>query len=122
MLFNCDLTIVYAKGEIEIRQANMNLNEGSKNKYKQRQFINAKIDKERYEIFVADIEHTKQELLENIDMILDKYQPRYKHVFIAYFLQDKTYSEIAEETNYSLDTINKVIRKLKDDLITFYIP
>ena len=122
LLFNCDLTVIYANGEIALREATMRLNEGSRAKAKQQKFINAKIDKERYEVFIADIENTKNEIMDNLNLILDKYQPRYKEVFVAYFLQDKTYQEIATQTNYSKEAIKVIVRRLKNDLLTFYIP
>jgi RNA polymerase sigma factor (sigma-70 family) len=122
LLFNCDLTVVYANGEIVLREVTMRLNEGSRAKAKQRKFINAKIDKERYEVFIADIENTKNEIMDNLNLLLDKYQPRYKEVFVAYFLQDKTYQEIATQTNYSKEAIKVIVRRLKTDLLTFYIP
>ena len=122
MLMNLELTILYADSEIKIRQATMKLYEGDTNRWKQRKFIEAKIDKERFEVYKEDIEHLHVEIMENIDILLSKHTPRYKQIFIMYFFQDKTYKEIAEETNYSLVAINKIISKLKNDLLTFYMP
>lgn len=122
LLLNYDLTIAYANGEIAIRKATMELYKGSKNKYQQKKFIEAKVDKERFEIFIEDVNHAKQEISENVSLILDKYQPRYKQIFIAYFLEGKNYDDICELTHYSKDAINKIIHKLKQDLLTFYMP
>lgn len=122
LLFNCDMTIAYAKAEIQLRESTMRLNANSSAKAKRKKFLDAKIEKEKYEIFVADIENTKNEIVDNLSLILDKYQPRYKQVFISYFLEDKTYQEIAKMTNYSNDAIKIIIRRLKNDLLTFYMP
>jgi len=122
LLFNLDLTVVYAQGEIKLRHSTMKLYEGATSKWKQRKYVEAKVDAERLAIYQEDVERDKKEILEGIENILAKYQPRYKRVFIMYFLQDKTYQEIADETNYSLVAINKIIAKLKSDLLTFYLP
>lgn len=122
LLYNCDLTLAYARGEIQIREAQLSLYEGDMRKSSQRKFVQAKVEKERYEIFVADIEHTKDEITENLSLILDKYQPKYKQIFMLFFLEGKSYQEIAEATNYSFEAIKVIIRRLKNDLITLYLP
>lgn len=122
ILFNCDLTIAYAKGEINLRNSIMSLYEGDMRKKSQQKFIRAKIEKERFELFVDEVEHTKTEIKENLNLIFDKYQPKYRQVFLLFFLEDKSYQEIAEQTNYSFEMIKLVIRRLKNDLITLYLP
>ena len=122
LLYNYDLTLLYANGEIKIRQSTMDLYSGSKNKYRQKKFIEAKVDKERYEIFVEDLENARKEIKENLEIILSKYQSRYKEIFMLYFFEEKTYKEIAKITSYSIPMITKIIKRLKDDLLTFYMP
>lgn len=122
LLFNLDLTREYAKSEIEIRRATMKLYKGETAKWKQRRFLEAKIDEERYQIYLEDIENVRIELVENIELILSKHTERYKKIFIMFFLEDKSISEIADESHYSVDTVKKIIQKLKQDLLTFYVP
>ena len=122
LLFNLELTIVYADGEIAVRRSTMKLYEGQTNRYKQRKFINAKVDEERFQIFKEDVENVKNEIMENLDIILSKYQARYKQIFVMRFFEEKTYQEIADETNYSLVAINRIVARLKNDLLTFYMP
>ena len=122
MLFNYDLAVAYVQGEIKIREANMRLYKGDTKKISKRKFVLSKVEKERYEIFLEEIAVAKKEILENLNLILDKYQPRYRQVFIAYFLEDKQYCEIEALTNYSYDAIKAIIRRLKNDLIDLYVP
>ena len=122
MLFNYDLAVAYVKGEIKIREANMRLYKGDTKKISKRKFVLSKVEKERYEIFLEEIAVAKKEILENLNLILDKYQPRYRQVFIAYFLEDKQYCEIEALTNYSYDAVKAIIRRLKNDLIDLYVP
>lgn len=121
LLYNYDLTITYIMGEMKLRQANMNLHKGKNTKSSKRKFLENKIEYERYEIFLAEITNAKKETMENLNLILDKYQPRYRQVFIAYFLEDKQYPEIETITNYSPDAIKYIIRRLKNDLIDLYV-
>ena len=122
MLFNYDLAVAYVKGEIMIREANMRLYKGDTKKISKRKFVLSKVEKERYEIFLEEIAVAKKEILENLNLILDKYQPRYRQVFVAYFLEDKQYCEIEALTNYSYDAVKAIIRRLKNDLIDLYVP
>ena len=122
MLFNYDLAVSYVKGEIKIREANMRLYKGDTKKNSKRKFVLSKVEKERYEIFLEEIAVAKKEILENLNLILDKYQPRYRQVFVAYFLEDKQYCEIEALTNYSYDAVKAIIRRLKNDLIDLYVP
>lgn len=122
MLFNYDLAVAYVKGEIKIREANMRLYKGDTKKISKRKFVLSKVEKERYEIFLEEIAVAKKEILENLNLILDKYQPRYRQVFVAYFLEDKQYCEIEALTNYSYDAVKAIIRRLKNDLIDLYVP
>lgn len=122
MLYNYDLAVAYVKGEIMIREANMRLYKGDTKKISKRKFVLSKVEKERYEIFLEEIAVAKKEILENLNLILDKYQPRYRQVFVAYFLEDKQYCEIEALTNYSYDAVKAIIRRLKNDLIDLYVP
>jgi len=122
MLMNLEMTILYAESEIKVRRATMKLYEGETTKWKQKKFLDAKIEEERFEVYKEDIEHLRDELVENIDILLSKHTPRYKQIFKMYFFEEKTYQEIADQTNYSLVAINKIISKLKNDLLTFYVP
>ena len=100
----------------------MRLYKGDTKKISKRKFVLSKVEKERYEIFLEEIAVAKKEILENLNLILDKYQPRYRQVFVAYFLEDKQYWEIEALTNYSYDAIKAIIRRLKNDLIDLYVP
>jgi len=120
LLFNYDLAITYANGEISLRNAEMNRYEG-KGGNANRKFVVAKIEKERLEIYIAEIENAKRELLENLEIITDKYIGKYKQVFYSYFIEGKSYQEIAEITNYSFEAIKVIIKRLKRELISMFV-
>lgn len=120
LLLNCDLTIVWCKGEISILSNVMKRYEHDNRKYAQRRFISAKVDKERFEIMVDDIENTKKEIVDNLDVVLSKYQQVYRDVFMKHYIEGKTYLEISKELNYSKEAIKWMARRLRDDLITIF--
>ena len=120
LLYNYDLAIVYANGEIKLREATMSLYSNDTRKKSQMRFINAKVDKERFEDYVADLENAKREILDNLDIILSKYTEKYKRIFIMFFIENRSYDEICEKTNYTPDAVNKIISKLKSDVIDLY--
>ena len=120
LLYNFDLAIVYAKGEIRLREANINLYANDTRRYAQRRFVVAKVDKERFENYITELENAKREITDNLEIILSKYTERYKRVFIMYFIENKSYDEIASETHYAIDGLKDIVAKLKKDLIQMY--
>lgn len=120
LLLNLDLTIEFCKCEVAAYAAKMDLYKNSKSKYKQRMFIDSKINKERVEIFLEDTLREKEELLLGVNQIIDKYFKPFQKVFVLYFIEDMSVEDIARELNYSVEFIQKVIKQQNEDLITFY--
>lgn len=120
LLFNYDMAIVYAKGEISFREADMELYRG-KGKVGAKKYAIARIDKERYEIYIEKIENAKSELLENLSIMLSKYNNKYKQVFMLFFIESKSYQEIADITHYSFEAVKYIIKRLKRDLLTMFM-
>lgn len=117
LLLNYDLTVAYALGEIEIRKDIMDLYRGDDRKPSQRKFVQAKIDLERFEIYIEAVVAAKKELESNLMYVLNRYTERYRAVFWLHCIENKTYEEIAEKTGYSKDAIKKIIHKVKEDVI-----
>ena len=111
LLYNYDLEIVYANGQVKLRQATMNLYENDSRKSSKKKFVVAKIDKERYENYIDELNNAKREITDNLEIILSKYTPRYKQIFIMYFFENKTYDEICDATAYSFDGLKTIITK-----------
>ena len=53
--------------------------------------------------------------------MLSTYNARYKRIWVAYFIEKKTYDEIASEVSYTRDNVKKVVFRLKDELEKNYI-
>lgn len=117
LLMNYDLTVAYALGEITIRKEIMELYKGDERKPNQKKFIQAKIDVERYEVYVEEIVKAKKELVDNLNYVLSRYTERYRSVFWLACIEKKSFKEISEQTGYSYDTVNKIVHKVKEDII-----
>ena len=120
LLMNYDLEITYARGQVRSLEITMKLYQGDKRKDRKAKFLNAKVDKERFEDYIDELLDAKREIMDNISIILSNYTPRYKDVFILYFFENKTYDEICDKTNYSRDAIKTIIAKLKSMVIQLY--
>lgn len=118
LLLNYDLTVAYAFGEIEVRKSIMDLYRGDTRKPSQRKFIQAKVDKERFEIYVEEVAKAKKELKDNVLYVLNRYNPKYKDIFWMACIEQKTYEEISQITGYSYDAIYKIVHKVKNDIIS----
>lgn len=121
LLLNYDLILLTATCEIKNRVADMNLLEHRQDKKSQKLYVKAKVEKERYELYVDEINNLKNELLENLELILDKYCGKYKNVFVVYFIEGKSREETAELTNYSVDAVKKIVERFRHDLIDLFI-
>ena len=120
LLYNYDLAIVEAKGQLGLRQAAYDMYKNDNRKFAVRKFLSAKIDIDRLNIYIEKIQVAKNDLYDGLNLELDKYNPRYRQVFTMYFLDEKSYTEIAYETKYSRDAIKKIIQKLKKELLEIY--
>ena len=121
LMYNYDLALVEAKGQYDLRNASLKRYKGDSRKNMVRKYLSAKIDCERINIYIREIELAKKELYENLCLVLDKYNERYKKVFIYYFIEDKNYDEIAELTSYSREAIRNIIRKQKNDILNIFL-
>ena len=118
LLLNYDLTVAYALSEIEIRKNVMDLYRGDTRKPSQKKFVQAKVDKERFEIYIEEVVKAKKKLENDVLYVLNRYTPRYKDIFWMACIQQKTYEEISQITGYSYDAVYKIVHKVKSDVIS----
>ena len=119
-LMNTDLCIVYAQGVLDHLDAELKLLEGKKDKYHQKKFIELKIQKEKEVQYIEDLNTNKQKVVDNLSRVIDKYSHAYKKVFVAYFIEDKSVTETAEISGYSIENVKKIIQKLRVQLVATY--
>jgi RNA polymerase sigma factor (sigma-70 family) len=121
-LMNSDLCVTYTEALIQQIDAEMKLYEGKQDKYSKRKFIELKIDKEKNIQYLEDTIANKQKLVANVEKVIDKYNSRYKKVFVYFFIENKSYREIADAVGYSEDRIKQILQILRRQLVLNYSP
>ena len=121
-LMNSDLCVTYTEALIQQIDAEMKLYEGKQDKYSKRKFVELKIDKEKNIQYLEDTIANKQKLVANVEKVIDKYNSRYKKVFVYFFIENKSYREIADAVGYSEDRIKQILQILRRQLVFNYSP
>lgn len=120
LLFNIDLRIVHAKGEIELAEQDFKINSKIGTNASRQKALRSKAVAKAYEAYVGTLEKVKNNIQFNIDKVLTGYTPKHKKIWVMYFLEQKPIEEICEELHYSKSNINVIIKKLKLDLDHHY--
>lgn len=117
LLFNYDLCVTASKGELQLAKAKTIRYKNPKNKKESELYTSARIDEIKLQAFIDQLTDGKNETWKSLEGVLETYTPRYKQIWLMYFISQLSYQEIAEQTNYSIDGVNNIIQKLKKDLI-----
>lgn len=120
VLLNLDLRLVYADTQHKVAYEDFKLHSklgGTKNT---RKAMRAKAQSEVYRIFIENVNRIKSEVTISLDAVLSRYTPKYKRIWVMYFLEQASIDEIAEDVHYSRESINKIVKKLKLDLNSHY--
>lgn len=115
-----DLLIVYAKAMKDNAISRMQLYYGQTSKRKKKRFLVAKIDLERYNVYLEELIRQKSELLKNIELVFDKHNKRFKKIFVMYYIDNKSVVEIANELGYSNEAVSKIICEIDNELARAY--
>lgn len=119
---NSDLCVTYTEALIQQIDAEIKLYEGKQDKYSKRKFVELKINKEKNIQYLEDTIANKQKLVANVEKVIDKYNSRYKKVFVYFFIENKSYREIADAVGYSEDRIKQILQILRRQLVLNYSP
>lgn len=120
ILLNCDLRIVYAEGEQKLAHEDYKLHSKEGGQANVRKALRAKARGETYKVYIKNVNKIKSEISIGLDAVLSRYTPKYKKIWIMYFLEQASIDEICSAVCYSRGNINVIIKKLKMDLNHFY--
>lgn len=120
ILLNCDLRIVYAEGELKLANEERKLHSKLGGKSHTRKALLAKARCETYKVFIETVKKIKGEISLGLDTVLSRYTPKYKKIWIMYFIEQASIDEICSAVAYSRSNINVIISKLKNDLNHYY--
>lgn len=119
-LFRIDL--LYTEAEVKMLVAEEDYKKYSKlggvtNKRKaQEALAKARV----WETYISNLKAIKNATVDKLDEILDDYTPKYKQIFIMFFLERRAIEDIVQAVNYSRRHVDRIIAKLKDDLEESY--
>lgn len=120
LLLNCDLRLVYADGEQKIAQEDFKLYSKLSGNTNRRKALYAKARVETYKVFIKKITEIKGDITLNLDAVLSRYTPKYKKIWVMYFIEQASIDEICNAVAYSRGNVNVIIKKLKQDLNHYY--
>ena len=118
LLYNYDLTLVYADKQIELRDKWMQLKKNKKGKRDAELYIMAKIEKERYLAFKEELKKERKELMEAIlDVCVEYYGKKSKDIFYMYYFQQSSIREMIEQTGLEEKQIMQMIKRFEENLM-----
>ena len=116
VLLNVDLRIIYAESERKLALEDFRLNSKLGGKSKTRKALRAKARSECFKVYIENVKKVKGEITLSLDAVLSRYTPKYKRIWLMYFLEQASIDEISTAVAYSRESINKIVQKLKLDL------
>ena len=120
ILLNCDLRLVYAEGELKLAQEDFKLHSKVSGRAHARKALYAKARCDTYKVYMKNVSKIKGEISLGLDTVLSRYSPKYKQIWIMYFIEQASIDDICSAVCYSRGNINVIIKKLKMDLNHFY--
>lgn len=115
-LLQIDLKLLEADAQCRVADEEFKLNQKIKKTLNQRKAMESKIKRECYKVYINNLKVAKSSILENLNKVLSTYTPKYKQIWIMYFIEKRDIEEIRNTVNYSRENVNKIISKLKTDL------
>ena len=120
VLLNVDLRLVYAEGELRLAQEDFKIYSKLGGQSNTRRALKAKARSECFRVFLSNINKAKGEITMGLDAVLSRYTPKYKRIWVMYFLEQASIDEICTEVAYSRENVNKIVQRLKLDLCHHY--
>jgi len=119
---NHELMLRLADSRISFYSALMNRYKGKTSAKMKSRFVRCKAERETWAAFRSDMTMALDRLSDGIDRALSAYPPAYKKVFRLCLLDGQSEKDAASALSMSEEAVNRILGKLKADLITFYRP
>lgn len=115
-LLQIDLKLLEADAQCRVADEEFKLNQKIKKTLNQKKAMESKIKRECYKVYINNLKVAKSSILDNLNKVLSTYTPKYKQIWIMYFIEKRDIEEIRNTVNYSRENVNKIVYKLKVDL------
>lgn len=120
-LFNYDLEIANVISQSKFFAAREEMYRDDKTTKGKNAYYQAVITLRKLQTFLNALKQAKNETWEDLDKIVSRYNSKYKKIWLLYFIEDYTIQEVAEAIPYDLRNLKRIIKSMKQDLIT-YLP
>ena len=120
LMLTYDLLLIQASAERDIRIACMNQTSHDTRKKPAKKYIVAKIEKERLDTYIEELLESRDNLLQGVEIILEKYNIYHKRIFVDYFLKGQSVETIAEKEKLSNQAVENIVDRIKKDILDFY--
>lgn len=119
-LFRIDLAITYAEGERKLAHERYKLDSKIGTKKAKKAAERAKMRERCYGVYLKNVEGIKNDVMGGIEYVLSRYAPKYRGVWVMYFLEQRSIDEICGKLDYSRRSVDRIVKTLKDDLCETY--
>lgn len=116
-LLQIDLKLVEADALMKINDHDYQLNKRINTQKNQQKALEAKAIRECYKVYIENLGSIKKQVLDNLERVLDKYNSKYKQIWILYFIEHRPLEYISSQVHYTEDNVKKVVARLKSDLV-----
>lgn len=110
-----ELEMARVECEIAVAKEKINFHSASTKQSDVKAVIDAKIDKENYEVFYNRLGTYKVNLERKIKLVAEKYQGAYAGVFEDFFFQKLPVKEIAAKYNLTVDNVWKLAQRMRKE-------
>lgn len=119
-LFRIDLSLTYAEAERRLAHEKYKLHSKETSKKGKKAAMRAKMRERCYQTYVDNVTGIREDVLGGVEWVLQRYTPKYRDVWVMYFLEQRTVEEMMDKLSYSKTSINRIIKQLKDDISEAY--
>ena len=110
-----ELEMARAECEIAVAKEKMDFYTGSTKQSDLKAFLDAKIDKENFEVFYNRLGTYKKNLERKIMLVAEKYQGDYAGVFDDFFFKKLPVKDIAVKYNLTVDLVWKLAQRMRKE-------
>ncbi|MGN0961000.1 MAG: hypothetical protein ACI4PF_02230 [Christensenellales bacterium] len=120
-LFNYDLEISNAISMSELYSAREKMYRDNKTKKGKSAYFGAVVNLKKLEVYLNALKKGKNDALERLDTITEKYNTKKKNIWVMYFINGYSIKDISKIIPYDYRNLKRIIKSMKEDLIT-YLP
>ena len=120
-LFNYELEIANVISKSEFFAAREEMFRDDRTKNGKSVYFSAVVNLRRLQAYLIALKKGKNEAWQRLEVIIDRYKPKKKKIWFMYFINGYSIQEIATNLPYDLRNLKRIIKSMREELIT-YLP